>query len=59
MRNQVEQRGDRQECSEQHAGGGGGTGGLANPIPTLSTTGVLVLVLALIGISAVLIRRRM
>ena len=40
-------------------GGGGGTGGLANPIPTLSTTGVLVLVLALIGISAVLIRRRM
>jgi hypothetical protein len=40
-------------------GGGGGTGGLANPIPTLSKTGVVVLVLALIGISAVLIRRRM
>lgn len=40
-------------------GGGGGTGGLANPIPTLSKTGVVVLILALIGISAVLIRRRM
>jgi hypothetical protein len=40
-------------------GGGGGTGGLANPIPTLSKTGIVVLVLALIGISAVLIRRRM
>ena len=40
-------------------GGGGGTGGVANPIPTLSQTGVVVLVLALIGIAAVLIRRRM
>ena len=40
-------------------GGGGGTGGLANPIPTLSKTGIVVLILALIGISAVLIRRRM
>ena len=40
-------------------GGGGGTGGVSNPIPTLSTTGIVVLILALIGISAVLIRRRM
>jgi hypothetical protein len=40
-------------------GGGGGTGGAAEPIPTLSKTGVVVLVLALIGIAAVLIRRRM
>jgi hypothetical protein len=40
-------------------GGGGGTGGVANPIPTLSKTGVVILVLAIIGISAILIRRRM
>ena len=40
-------------------GGGGGTGGAAEPIPTLSKSGIVVLVLALIGIAAVLIRRRM
>ncbi len=40
-------------------GGGGGTGGTAEPIPTLSKTGVVILVLALVGIAAVLIRRRM
>ena len=40
-------------------GGGGGTGAAAEPVPTLSKTGVVVLILALIGISAVLIRRRM
>ena len=40
-------------------GGGGGTGATAEPIPTLSTTGIAVLILALIGISVVLIRRRM
>jgi hypothetical protein len=40
-------------------GGGGGTGGVANPVPTLSTSGILVLILALIGISVVVIRRRM
>jgi hypothetical protein len=40
-------------------GGGGGTGGEAEPIPTLSKTGVVVLILALIAISAVLIRRRL
>ena len=40
-------------------GGGGGTGGVSNPIPTLSKTGVVILVLAIIGISAILIRRRM
>ena len=40
-------------------GGGGGTGAAAEPVPTLSKTGAVVLILALIGISAVLIRRRM
>ncbi len=40
-------------------GGGGGTGAPGEPIPTLSNAGILILVLALIGISAVLIRRRM
>lgn len=40
-------------------GGGGGTGGAGEPIPTMSKTGMVVLILALIGISAVLIRRRM
>ncbi|HSL17276.1 MAG TPA: hypothetical protein VLB51_05155 [Methylomirabilota bacterium] len=40
-------------------GGGGGTGVGSEPIPTLSKTGVVILVLAIIGISAILIRRRM
>lgn len=40
-------------------GGGGGTGGAANPVPTLSNTGLVVMMLALIAISVVLIRRRM
>jgi hypothetical protein len=40
-------------------GGGGGTGGAAEPIPTLSGSGIAILVLAFIGIAAVLIRRRM
>jgi len=40
-------------------GGGGGTGAAAEPIPTMSNTGIVILVLAFIGIAAVLIRRRM
>ncbi len=40
-------------------GGGGGTGAAAEPIPTLSNSGIVILVLAFIGIAAVLIRRRM
>jgi len=40
-------------------GGGGGAGAAAEPIPTLSNSGIVILVLALIGIAAVLIRRRM
>ena len=40
-------------------GGGGGTGAAAEPIPTLSNSGIVILVLAMIGIAAVLIRRRM
>lgn len=40
-------------------GGGGGVGAAGEPIPTLSKTGVVVLMLALIGIAAILIRRRM
>jgi len=40
-------------------GGGGGTGGVATPVPTLSSTGIVVMMLALIAISVVLIRRRM
>jgi hypothetical protein len=39
--------------------GGGGTGGVATPVPTLSSTGLVVMLLALIAISVVLIRRRM
>jgi len=46
-------------CGGTGGGGGGGTGGLATPVPTLSNTGLLVMVLALIAISVVLIRRRM
>lgn len=40
-------------------GGGGGTGGTAEPVPALSNSGIVILVLAFIGIAAVLIRRRM
>ncbi len=40
-------------------GGGGGTGGAAEPVPALSKSGIVILVLAFIGIAAVLIRRRM
>jgi hypothetical protein len=46
-------------CGGTGGGGGGGTGGLATPVPTLSNSGLLVMVLALIAISVVLIRRRM
>lgn len=46
-------------CGGTGGGGGGGTGGLATPVPTLSNTGLLVMVLSLIAISVVLIRRRM
>jgi len=46
-------------CGGAGGGGGGGTGGVATPVPALSSTGIVVMMLALIAISVVLIRRRM